>query len=250
MAPASQPLALWDVEAGRKIKEFGCTDASSEIKHVPPRPVAFSPDGRRLASLDGGCGLVVWGIDAAVELFRHSASVVPGTISFSPDGEVIALGGRGGALEILDADTGASLMLRDAIPGSSFVTAAAFSPDGRWLAVSTNVHVELWSLTTLRESGWTSGHQAMLLLPFFKHAPAYNIYDRPVVGFSMDSRTVAVFTHETVSLIDTPSGTTRDLYRFKFPVLSVALDPAWRRLVLLTVDGLRLWEIPRDPNGG
>jgi WD40 repeat protein len=246
VAPAKQRLALWDVEAGRKIREFGCTDPAMKMKRLPPRPVVFSPDGRRLAAPDCGSSLVAWEIDTGVEVFRHKVSDMVVTIAGSPDGDVIALGSRGGGLEIIDANTGGSLLLRDAIPGSSAIMTAAFSPNGKWLAASTPVHVELWDLSALRESGWASGREAILLLPFYKHTPAYNVYDQTVVGFSRDSGTMAVFTHETVSLIDIPSRDVRDIYRFKIPVLSAAFDPAWRRLVVLNTGGLWLWEVPEE----
>jgi WD40 repeat protein len=169
-----------------------------------------------------------------------------GTVAFSQDGNFIALGMLGGGLELLDAYTGRTLLLRDGIPDSPNMAAAAFSTDGRWLAVSTPVHVELWELPALRDSGWSGGRRAVFLLPFYRHTPASNMYIRPMVGFSSDGTTLAVFEDETITVIDVDSLAMRQIYRFRFPVLSVAFDPAWKRLALLSINGLRVWDIPTD----
>ena len=55
-----------------------------------------------------------------------------------------------------------------------------------------------------------------------------------------------VFVHETLTSFDMDSLAMSCIYRFKFLVLSVAFDPAWKRLVLLTLNGLRVWDIPTD----
>ena len=246
IASGGRRLTLWDMETNREIRQFGDLGDPKQVRFLPPRPVVFSPDGRRLAAPDVNCEFVLWKIETGTEVFRHSPPAVVATVAFSHDGNFIALGLLGGGLEILDADTGRSLLLRDGMTESSDMAAAAFSPDGEWFAISTPVHVELWKLPTLRASGWSAERRAVFLLPFYRHTPASNMYNRPVVGFSIDGTTLAVFEHETITVIDVDSLAISHGYRFRFPVLSAAFDPAWRRLALLSVNGLRVWDIPTD----
>jgi WD40 repeat protein len=246
IASGGRRLTLWDIATDQEISHFGDLEGPKQDFFFPPRPVVFSPDGRRLAAPDINGEFVLWEIESGAEIFRHSPSSLVGTVAFSHDGTLIALGLWGGGLEVLDAGTGRRLLLRDGIPDSSDMAAAAFSLDGKWIAVSTPVHVELWELPTLRDSGWSAGRRAVFLLPFYRHTPASNMYVRPVVGFSSDGTTLAVFEHETITVIDVDSLAMRQIYRFRFPVFSVAFDPAWKRLALLSLNGLRVWDIPMD----
>ena len=55
-----------------------------------------------------------------------------------------------------------------------------------------------------------------------------------------------VFVHETLTLVDMEALATTHVYRLRFPALSVAIDPEWKRLAVLTANGLRMWEILMD----
>jgi len=246
IAAPGRSLALWDIASGQEVCLFGEQDNPRKNWFYPPRPVTFSPDGRRLAAPDIDGKFAVWDVETGAERFRHSPSALVGTVAFSQTGNLLGLGLVGGGLEILDADTGELLFQRRGIPESPDMAVAAFSPDGNWLAVGTPVHIELWDLPALRESGWSAGRRAVFILPFYRHTPASNSYIRPVVGFSSDGKTLAVFMHETITLFDMESLTMSQIYRFRFPVLAVAFDPAWKRLALLSVNGLRVWDIPTD----
>jgi len=236
IAASGQLPKLIDVTSVEVIKAFGTRLDRKQMKHLAARPVAFSPDGSSLAAPDVDGSLVVWEIAAGAELLRHPAANT-GSIAFSPDGSLIAVGLNGGGFKVLNLSNGRILQERSAVPGTPLMTAVAFSPDGRWLAVGTPVHAELWEMPALHR-------QAVFLLPFFKHAPAYNIYRQPVAGFSSDGRKLAVIVHEMLTMIDTERTAVGDVYRFRFPVLSAAFDPDWKRMAVLSVNGIRLWEAP------
>jgi WD40 repeat protein len=244
IATPGNSVALRDITTGEVLRQFGDHEKLKNRWFVPPRPVAFSPDGRRLAGVDIDGAFVVWEIETGTEVFRHAPPLLVGTATFSDTGDLLALGLSGGGLEILDAVTGKSLFLRDGLPGCSDMAMAAFSPGGEWLAISTPVHVELWDLPTMRDSGWSTGRRAVFILPFYRHSPATNMYTRPMIGFSSDASTLAIFAHETITRIDMASIELTHIYRFKFPVISVAYDPEWKRLALLSANGLRIWDIP------
>jgi WD40 repeat protein len=76
--------------------------------------------------------------------------------AFSPDGRALAVTYLGGGLEVLDPRTGACLrrlvkpMAPDGEGGGEEESAAAFSPDGRWLVQSGTGYSHVWDTRTFR----------------------------------------------------------------------------------------------------
>ncbi len=127
------------------------------------RGVAFSPDGRFLAST---------GPAQPANLFRFPLGNTTGpaiesgysAIAFSPDSRYLASGGRNGSLIVVDLSTGARVwQWENPDPDSAWVTAIAFSPDGNVVAAGTDTgqvlvaRVDPWrELTSFREPGVTA----------------------------------------------------------------------------------------------
>jgi WD40 repeat protein len=121
------------------------------------RGLAYSPDGKTIASSGRGTLVKLW--DVATGSLRasfegHSAPVA--CLAFSPDGKAIASGSLDGVLKLWDVDTGEEITR---IAGhSKDIRGLAFSPDGKTLASgSLDGSAKLWDVATGRELAAVQG---------------------------------------------------------------------------------------------
>jgi WD40 repeat protein len=113
--------------------------------------VAFSPDGKKLATASSDKSAKVWDANTGKELYQlsgHSDMVL--AITFSPDGKQIATASADHTVILWDANSGK--------PSGNFqahskaVYAVAFSPDGKRLATgSADRTAKLWDVASRRE---------------------------------------------------------------------------------------------------
>jgi WD40 repeat protein len=111
--------------------------------------VAFSPDGKILASADWSRRIHLWDVASGKELRQIAEDQVGGRVAFTPDGKTLASAGVvDKAIRLWDVTTGKELRHCAGDPTDYF----AFSPDGRILAGTTkNKTIRLWEVATSKE---------------------------------------------------------------------------------------------------
>ncbi len=133
-------IKLWDARTGKMLNSL--SGHSSAIASV-----AFSPDGKILASGDWEGRIKLWGVRTGKELKTLSAhSELVQSVVFSPDGKSLASAGSDNLIKVWDTTRGTAIATFPAQDG--VVNAISFSPDGRALASGGQDLIVIWDMTT------------------------------------------------------------------------------------------------------
>jgi WD40 repeat protein len=161
--------------------------------------VAFSPDGRLIATGSEDKTLRIW--DAATgerkERISHTDPVY--CLAFSPDGKTLASGGTDKAVTLWDVASGEKKKTLSDVSDRP-VTWARFAPDGRRLATfgMRKDVAAVWDLASGKEVAVLRGHSAMI----------------NALEFSPDGKTIATISDDsTVRLWDATTGKEKDNFR-------------------------------------
>jgi WD40 repeat protein len=182
-APGRHAVVVWDAETGEEVISLPHSGWAGSV--------AWSPEGKRLASGGGDGTVKVWDGATGREIFTligHRGIVL--CVAWSPDGRRLAsVDSRGRAIRVWDARTGKEAFTLKGHNGA--VMGVAFSPDGRRLAsASRDGTVKVWDATRSPEG---------ITLQVSEAEPSG-------AAFSPDGRRLAVAADTEVKVWDIPAG--------------------------------------------
>jgi WD40 repeat protein len=168
-SPTKSLLARARNEAGQAVVKVWNVNSlkltATLTNEAPIQSVAFSPDGKLLATLDNKGNIRVSEWESNNILVRKTVTPIrrpdAGVVAFLPDGHRLAIGGDMGALLLLDLQSGKVTPLQTQTADG--VTALAVSPAGDLMAAGfgyTDGTIGLWELSTGKALEKLTNHTA------------------------------------------------------------------------------------------
>ena len=231
-------IILWNVKTGEPVGKLLVehTDPLFNTKlPVPVLSVAFSPDGKTLASGDYDNNVILWNVEKRQLIYtlsRHSDIVR--TLAFSPDGQTLASGSADRTIILWDVANG---QFREQLRGHSIlINSLSFSPDGGKLASgSGDATIILWDMNPRQPISRTSSgyfHEGQVL------SVAFNPNGKTLASGSADGAIMLWDVEKEQSFDVEP------IFKHSQSVRSVAFSPDGKTLASGSEDkNVRLWDV-------
>jgi WD40 repeat protein len=216
-------VTIWDVVTGQELR---CLKVSGQTEIA----VAFSPDGRQLATGGAPDGtLRLWDVATGKRLESlagHTGSV--SGLTFSRDGRWLASASADRTVRLWDVSRGREI--HTCMGHTAEVESVAFSPDGRRLASgSADKTVKIWDAVSGQELQTLEGHTAIV------YSVAFQPEGRQLASGSLD---------QTLLLWDLTTGHPVHTFRgHRHTVLGAAFSPDGRWLASASQDEtVKIWD--------
>ncbi|HZY87801.1 MAG TPA: serine/threonine-protein kinase [Gemmataceae bacterium] len=243
-APSGRDVVVWDAATGRPALRIKARST------VSVWGLAYSPDGRRLASVVDERTVQVWDVSAGPGEVTAPLLTLRGPhawnvrLAFGPDGRRLTCTGGLWGLRTWDVSAGrgaaAGPLFTD--EGGPVLNGLAYSRDGRRLAVaSQRGAVDVWDVSA------AGGARPALALALRGHTNQVS-----AVAFSPDGRRLASAGDDgAVKIWEAATGQELlSLPGHTSWVYAVAFSPDGRRLASASQDGtVKVWEAPRPAAG-
>ncbi len=228
-------ISLWDLQAGKRLIQFRAHIRLNT--HIPDQTglvndIRFTLDDRQLLTAGDDFTAKIWDLAAGsgtaprlhIALQGHTYAVE--CFLLAPDGATLLTGSDDGTAKLWERRTGRLLAT---FKSSAEIWSAAFSPDGRQIALATLYKTaEVWDIGTHRKLHTLSGHLDWVT------DVAYSPDGKRIITSSRD-KTVKLWDAQTGRELLTLRGHTKQ-------VISVAFSPNGRQIATSGSDGIaRLW---------
>jgi RNA polymerase sigma factor (sigma-70 family) len=212
-------IHLLDAASGREIRQFG-QHGRSLVRWKPQNErtvmsLAFSPDGKRLASCGVDGTVRVWETatgKALHEFQAHKDEVT--SVAISPDGRLLASGSDDRTARLWDLSTGTEL---HTLPDHGHeIGTVAFSPDSRMLAANnpSAPSIVLWEVASGQECCRFFGHRGAIVS----------------LCFSPDGRRLASGSADGTAMVWSVSGRRKDARLLSAQLHPGELESLWADL--------------------